>query len=97
MREEDKKPFTIAGVVFFFAAAAVIFFPYWGVLFGMVICSALAFAPLGIWKGLKDKSLPELRRVCFVLLGGGYIVGAAIICARILVKVEQFGWLGKFR
>jgi len=97
MRPEDKKIFAVGGYIYFIFSMAVIIFPRWLFLFVLVIIPTLIISPLGIWTGLKDAKMPMGRRVSFVILGVGYIVGAAIIAVRIYAKAEEVGWLTSFR
>ena len=83
------------GITFFMNAFIVILFPYWGcLLFGTI--PPLGIGLVGIETGWKIKDLAPGRRISFVLLGLGYVVGGIVLALRIAEKISQDGWLGRF-
>ena len=97
MIPHQRQIFGVVATVLFISALFMIFLPRWGVLLLGVLASTMTSSILGIWVGVKDETVPKLKRLSFVLLGIAFISGGIIVACRIYTKVEQFGWLGSCR
>jgi hypothetical protein len=97
MSPKNERLLIMASLPWCASAIAVIIAPYWFVLFFMVLVSGATAGFCGIWAGIKDNSISRVRRTSLLLLGCGYIIGAAVFLVRLYVKAELVGWFSRAR
>lgn len=95
MRKQDRKLFNVFAVVYCTLVLLALCFPYWIVLFIMGALAGLGFAPVALWLGSRDMTLPKLRRVSFSLLAVWFLVGTSIVLAKAIPFIGKQGWFSR--